>query len=71
MSRVYFMFSVTDMNRRKEIEAKLGRKYKPGKVRVRGDYKPFTEMVTDPSLSKYPDATIVASGEKEQMKYKK
>lgn len=71
MSKVFFMFSVTDMNRRKEIESKLGRKYEPGKVRVKGDYKPFTEILSDPSLSKYPDAIIVASGEKETMKYKR
>lgn len=67
----YFMFSVSDMNRRKEIEANLGRVYKPGEVRVRGVYKQFTEIVSDPSESKYPDATVVASGDINTMKYKK
>lgn len=68
MSKVYFMFSSQQANLRKEVE---GFKYTPGKVLVNGKYKQYTEIVSDPNNATYPDAIVVASGEKSRMIYRK
>ena len=62
------MFSSQQANLRKEVE---GFKYTPGKVLVNGRYKQYTEIVSDPDNATYPDAIVVASGEKSRMIYRK
>lgn len=66
----YFMFSVSQMNLRKEVESKLGKTYTPGSVLVNGVYKQYTEIVDDPKKSRYPDAIVVTSGDIRFIKYK-
>lgn len=65
----YFMFSSEQMKIRKEADKKIGKTYKPGQVLVNGRYRQYTEIVSDPSNATYPDAILVASGDK--IKYKK
>lgn len=68
-NKKYFYFSSEQAARKKEIQAKLGREYKPGLVLVSGKYKQFTEVLNDPDSSRFPDAILVASGFLKKMKY--
>lgn len=67
----FFIFSLTQFKMRKDVEARLGREYKPGEVLVNGVYKQYTEIVNDPKEARYPDAIIIASGDIRYIKYKK
>lgn len=60
----YFMFSSEQMKVRKEADKKIGKTYKPGQVLVNGHYRQYTEIVSDPANATYPDAILVASGDK-------
>lgn len=65
----YFLFSKSQLDMRIELEKKMSRKFKPGTVIVNGVKKQYTEIVTDPKNSRYPDAVVVAYGNKKDMKY--
>lgn len=65
----YFIFSSEQMKMKIEVEAKIGRKYKPGTVLVRGGYKQFTDILDTPTSLRYPDAILVASGKLSEMRY--
>lgn len=67
----YFMFSVQQLNLRKDVEKQLGRTYRPGVVLVNGEYKQYTEILNDPKKSRFSDATVVASGILDEMIYRK
>lgn len=67
----YFMYSSTQFKKRKEIEAKIGRKYIPGVVIVNGTPRQYTEIVSSPSNSRYSDALILISGDINTIKYTK
>lgn len=67
----YFLFSSQQMKMKVEIEAKIGRKYKPGTVLVNGTYKQFTEISDTPNSTRFPDSIIVASGKLSEMRYVK
>lgn len=67
----FFIFSLTQFKIRKDVEARLGREYKPGEVLVNGIYKQYTEIVNDPKEARFPDAVIIASGDIRFIKYKK
>lgn len=67
----FFIFSLTQFKMRKDVEARLGREYKPGEVLVNGTYKQYTEIVNDPKEARFPDAVIIASGDIRFIKYKK
>ena len=64
----YFLFSREQMEFRKAMEAKQGRKFKVGTVIISGVRKPYTELsITGKSI--YSDADIVAHGDISTMKY--
>lgn len=65
----YFIFSSQQMKNKIEVESKIGRKYKPGTVLVRGGYKQFTDILDTPTSIRYPDAIVVASGYLSKMRY--
>lgn len=65
----FFMFSVSQMNMRKDVESKLGKKYEPSLVLVNGVYKQYTEIVNDPKEARYSDAVLVTSGDIRYIKY--
>lgn len=65
----YFLFSSQQMKMKVEVEAKIGRKYKPGTVLVNGAYKQFTEISDTPNNIRFPDSIVVASGDLSQMRY--
>lgn len=67
----YFLFSSQQMKMRMEVEARIGRKYKPGTVLVKGSYKQFTDITDTPTSIRFPDSILVASGKLSEMTYVK
>lgn len=65
----YFIFSSQQMKMKIEIESKIGRKYQPGTVLVKGGYKQFTDILDTPTSIRFPDAIIVAVGTLKNTKY--
>ena len=65
----YFIFSSQQMKMKIEVEAKIGKKYKPGTVLAKGGYKQFTDILDTPTSIRYPDAILVASGKLSEMRY--
>lgn len=68
MAVKYFLYSETQLKMRKEVEARMGKKFIVGRVIVNGVRKPFTEISSSPT-SRYSDAKVVAQGEVTLMKY--
>lgn len=64
----YFLFSRQQMEFRKQIEAKQGKKFKVGTVIINGVRKAFTEM-SDSNRSQYSDAQVVAYGDISKIRY--
>ncbi len=64
----YFIYSSEQLKFRKEVESKMGRKFKTGHVIVNGVRKPFTELSSS-SKSRFSDAKIVAEGDPSLMSY--
>jgi len=65
----YFLFSASQLKKQKEIADTLGKTYSPGTVLVGGQYKQFTEKVTDLKKAKFSDYIIVTQGPKGTIKY--
>lgn len=64
----YFFYSYDQLTMRKDVELKMGKKFKVGHVVVNGIRKPFTEL-TSSKTSRFPDAKLVASGDPSTMVY--
>ena len=71
MSIRYFMFSKTQMVKKKEIEANIGRTYVPKTVIVNGTSKEYTEILDDPNKSRFSDAIVIISGDIDTIRYTK
>lgn len=67
----YFLFSSQQMKMKIEVEGKIGRKYRPGTVLVKGRYKQFTDILDTPVNFRFPDSILVASGKLSEMTYTK
>lgn len=65
----YFIFSQKQYQERVDAENKLGKRYIPGKVMVRGVYKDFTEISNSPSNSRYADGKLITEGYLDELKY--
>ena len=64
----YFFYSYEQLTMRKQVELKMGKKFKVGHVVVNGVRKPFTEITSTP-VSRFADAKLVASGDPTIMIY--
>lgn len=64
----YFLYSSEQLKFRKNIELKMGKKFRVGHVIVDGVRKPFTELASQP-ISRFSDAKVVAQGDPTLMKY--
>ena len=64
----YFLYSSEQLKFRKDIESKMGKRFKIGHVIVNGVRKPFTELSSSPK-SRFTDAIIVAEGDPSLMNY--
>lgn len=69
MAFKYFFFSNKQLSFFRDQEAKMGKVFKPGQVIVKGSTKPFTEMTSNDTLSRFPDAKLVISGETDDLKF--
>lgn len=58
MATKYFLFSSQQLEDRKRMEEKLGKRFVAGSVVVNGARKSFTELSSNPT-SRYSDAKIV------------
>lgn len=67
----YFLYSATQYKARVEIEKKMKKKYIPGKVLVRGQWKNYTEISNNPSNNRFSDSVIIAEGYLENINYTK
>ncbi len=65
----YFIYSATQYKLKVELEAKLGKKYVPGTVLVRGTPKQYTELTDNPNSIQFPDSEVVWAGDIRQAKY--
>ena len=65
----YFLFSASYMEKRKEIEAKMGIEFVVGTVVVNGIRKEFTNLQNTDKLFGYNDVRVIASGDISKMKY--
>lgn len=68
MSYKYFIYSSEQLNLRKQIEEKAGKRFNVGHVFANGKKLPYTELSSSPK-SRFSDAKIVAEGEATIMKY--
>lgn len=64
----YFFYSHEQLTMLKNVELKMGKKFKVGYVIVNGVRKPFTELSTSPK-SRFADAKLVAQGDPSIMRY--
>lgn len=64
----YFIYSYQQLLMRKEVEQKMGKKFRVGQVVVNGVRKPFTELSSTPN-SRFADAKIIAQGDPTMMNY--
>ena len=64
----YFLYSSEQLKLRKQVESRMGKKFKAGVVIVKGVRKLFTELSSEPT-SRFSDAKVVASGDPITMKY--
>lgn len=64
----YFFYSYEQLLMRKQVELKMGKKFKVGHVVVGGIRKPFTELTSSPQ-SRFADAKLVTSGDPAIMIY--
>lgn len=65
----YFLFSQQQYALRKEVEAKLGRIYVPGKVLSKGRWKDYTEISDSPTNNKFADAKVITEGYLDKIQY--
>lgn len=68
MATKYFIYSAEQAKFRKEVDAKIGKTYKPGQLYTGAKAITFTEL-NGTGKSKYPDARVVYQGETSSLKY--
>lgn len=68
MAYKYFFYSTEQLSFRTRMEAKIGKKFKPGNVFYKGKKIPFTEMLAT-NKATYSDAKLVAEGEELNLKF--
>lgn len=56
------MYSRMQHKEQSNIAAKISKKFTPGKVYTKGEWKKYTEIITTPT-SRYSDAVVVVSSE--------
>ena len=75
MKLVLFMYSQMQIDQDKEINQKIGRDFQCGEVSLGASNQKFSKMIPESDLAiyqtAYPDAKIIASGDKNKMIYKK
>jgi len=65
----YFVFSQQQMELKKSVELKLGRKATFGTVIVNGSPKVYTDVLASMSTSRFGDAVVLTSGDIRSISY--
>lgn len=67
----YFLYSMTQVKERNEIENKLGKIFVVGTVVDNGIRKEYSLLSKTATVDRYPDARIIAVGDINTIKYEK
>lgn len=68
MAYKYFLYSSQELNFRKEMEEKMGKRFKLGIVFDKGKRLSFTQISSTPT-SQYSDSKVVAEGEESTFRF--
>lgn len=67
----YFIFSDSQYLSKEDRAKRINKKFSSGLVLVNGNWKQYTDIVSDLNNLKFSDSIIVTSGNKSDIKYKK
>ncbi len=59
----YFLYSDEQLEEKNKILSKNSKRFMPGTVVVDGVRKKYTQLSTNPSMSRFVDTQLIASGE--------
>lgn len=64
----YYLYSVKQMQDRRALELKMGKRFMPGSVIYKGRKRAFTEISNKSTSNYYTDSTVVAEGTSSECK---
>lgn len=71
MATVYFLYSDEQIKEKNAVLARASKVFEPGTVVVGGKRVKFTQLSDQPTISRFPDTKIIASGEEKDFTYVK
>ena len=69
MAFVYFLYSEEQIEEKNKILKKTGKKFLAGNVVVDGKRKKFSQIYSKPTMPRFVDTTVIASGEQDTFVY--
>jgi len=69
MAFVYFLYSEDQIKEKNNILAKMSKTFQPGRVIVGPNRLKFSQISTQPTIPRFVDTKIVASGEQSDFTY--
>jgi hypothetical protein len=69
MGFVYFLYSEEQIEEKNKILAGMSKMFQPGRVSVGANRLKFSQISTEPTLPRFVDTKIVASGEESSFTY--
>lgn len=69
MSTMYFLYSEEQINEKNKILSKSAKKFSPGTVIVNGKRMKFTQLSSSPTMPRFVDTKVIASGELSNFTY--
>ena len=67
----YFLYSLEQIKEKNTILAKTNKMFEPGTISINGRKEKFTQISSTPSIDRFVDTKIVASGEESSFTYTK
>ena len=65
----YFLYSDEQIKEKNKILARASKKFVPGTVVINGTRKKFTQLSDSPTISRFVDCKVVASGDESNFTY--
>ena len=69
MATIYFLYSDEQIKEKNIILARTSKKFEPGVVAVNGKKCKYTQLSSTPSMARFVDTKIIASGELSSFSY--
>lgn len=69
MATMYFLYSEEQINEKNKVLARANKKFEPGTIAINGRKVKFTQLSTSPTLSRFVDTKIVATGDPTSFTY--